>query len=94
MLNLGSYLKEYSPSQPWVIRQFCIILVHGRGMVAGATKVVVGVHLQKQVVGRSHYQAPTLNDVNDPDDLLVVYILNKNKGFLEVPKVFWTANYP
>jgi hypothetical protein len=55
---------------------------------------VVGVHLQRQVVGRSHYQAPTLNDVHDPDDLVVVYILNKNKGFLEVPKKFWTANYP
>jgi hypothetical protein len=78
MLNLGSYLKEYSPSQPWVIRQLCIILVHGRGMVAGAPKPgVVGIHLQRQVVGRSHYQAPTLNDVNDPDDLVVVYILNK-----------------
>jgi len=35
-------------------------------MIAGATKGVVGVHLQRQVVERSHYQAPTLNDVNDP----------------------------
>jgi hypothetical protein len=82
MLNLGFSL-EYFPSQPWVIRQFCIILVHGRGMVAGATKGVVGVHLQRHVVGRSHNQPPTLNDVNDPkpDDLIVVYILNKIRAF-------------
>ncbi len=82
MLNLGFSL-EYSPSQPWVIRQFCIILVPGRGMVASATKGVVG-YICKDRWSEDHttrHQPWMMSMTLNPDDLIVVYILNKIRAF-------------